>query len=309
MGKVIKVIEAEFVARLTEAHEGRIQYLFGYWGMNEKAHVICFDCGHNWWSLAKSLVAKNKPSGCPACGDKSMILKQSKTTEQYTEDLRSVHGNKYHLVGDYINTQTKTTHHCNNCNDKWDVMPSSLLRGYGCPTCGEKSRTLNKTKTTEQYIEDLRSVHGDLYRLVGDYINAHKKTLHHCNQCDETWDVTPDNILRGRGCPACAEYSFDPSKPAICYYLRVSTQAFGELYKIGITNKTVKGRFHNYDLEKITTIKTWEFDVGGDARDMEREILAQHSGDRYTGEDVLGSNGNTELFTRDILKLDHNLCP
>ena len=94
----------------------------------------------------------------------------------------------------------------------------------------------------------------------------------------------------------------------MCYYLRVSSPVFGELYKIGITNKSVEKRFYNYDLEKITTIKTWKFDVGGDARVFEQEILARHSGDRYTGEPVLGSNGNTELFTRDILELDHNLC-
>ncbi len=61
-----RVIEAEFVARLTDAHEGIIGYLFGYSTMSEKAHAICFNCGHNWWARADSLVAKNKPTGCPA---------------------------------------------------------------------------------------------------------------------------------------------------------------------------------------------------------------------------------------------------
>ena len=240
MGGKRTVIEAEFVARLTDAHEGRTGYLFGYNGMAERAHVICFDCGHNWWARAGGLVDKYKPSGCP--------------------------------------------------------------------TCGHKYRALKRFKTTEQYIEDLHSVHGDLYDLVGDYLGTMTKTLHNCKQCNETWDVTPSNLLQGNGCPTCADYSFDPSKPAICYYLRVSSPAYGELYKIGITNKSVEKRFTNDDLEKITTVKTWSFNVGSDARDKEREILAQHSGDRYTGEDVLGSNGNTEMFTRDILELDHNLC-
>ena len=102
-----RVIEAGFVARLTDTHEGRIGYLFGYNGVAEKAHVICFDCGHDWWARANNLVAKNKPMGCPACADKS------KTTEQYIEDLRSVHGDRYRPLGDYINARTKTPHHCN----------------------------------------------------------------------------------------------------------------------------------------------------------------------------------------------------
>lgn len=298
-----RVIEAEFVARLTEAQEGRLRYLFGFNGMIEKAHVICFDCGHDWWARACNLVDKSKPKGCPACAHKS------KPTEQYIEDLRAIHGDRYHLVGDYINARTKTPHHCTDCNETWDVTPNNLLRGQGCPTCGYKTRILKKTKTTEQYIRELYSVHGDNYYLVGDYHGAKTKTTHICTGCSETWDGLPDNLLHGRGCPTCSESGFDPNAPAICYYLRVSSPVYGELYKIGITNKSVEKRFRNDDLEKITTVKTWSFDVGGDARDKEREILAQHAEHRYTGEPVL-TNGNTEMFTRDILELDHNLlCP
>ena len=309
MGKVIKVIEAEFVARLTDTHEGRVGYLFGYSWMVKKVHVICFNCGHNWWAAAYKLVRKDKPTGCPACAAKSRSLNLSKPTEQYIEELCSVHGDRYHLVGDYINTHTKTPHHCTGCNETWDVRPYNLLKGHGCPTCAVKSRASKLSKTTEQYIKDLHSVHGERYHLVGDYLGTMTKIPHHCTSCDKTWGVSPDSLLHGKGCPTCAEYGFDPNAPSICYYLRVSSPVYGKLYKIGITNKSVEKRFYNDDLQKITTIKTWDFKTGSDARDMEREILAKHSGDRYTGEPVLRSNGNTELFTRDILELDHNLCP
>ena len=302
MGKGKKVIEAEFVVRLTETHKGIVGYLFGFSGMTKKAHAICFDCGHDWWAMASNLVAKDKPTGCPVCAD------QSKTTEQYIEDLRSVHGDKYHLVGDYINARTKTPHHCNQCNETWNIKPNSLLNGQGCFSCGHKSKALKKTKTTEQYIEELRSVRGDRYRIVGDYLGTRTKTPHHCNQCNETWDIMPDSLLQGKGCPTCSERGFDPSKPAICYYLRVSSPVYGELYKIGITNNSVEKRFSNDDLWKITILKTYAFKTGSDARDMEYKIKKQYAGDRYTGEPVLVS-GNTELFTRDILELDHNLCP
>ena len=302
-----KIIEAEFVARLTDAQEGRTGYLFGFNGMHEKAHVICFNCGRNWWARASDLVKKDKPKGCLDCGQKSKALKMSKTTEQYIDDLRSVHGDLYHPVGDYINEYTKIPHHCTGCNETWDASPTNLLRGIGCPTCAKKSRASKLSKTTEQYIEDLRSVHGDNYYIIGDYLGRKIKTPHHCTGCDKTWDVTPDSLLHGKGCPTCSNTGFDPSKPAICYYLRIASPVFGELYKIGITNRIIEKRFSNDDLEKITTIKTWSFDVGSDARDKEREILAKHSGDRYTGEPVLFS-GNTEMFTKDILELDHNLC-
>ena len=238
-----RVIEAGFVARLTDAHEGRIGYLFGYSIMSEKAHVICFSCGHNWWGRAGGLVDKSRPQGCKKCYHRRRAKEKILTREQHINNIFLAHGDDVFLKGDFINTKVKTEYGCVKCNETFKAIPSDVTRKKG-----------------------------------------------------------------PRGCPTCAKYGFDPNAPAICYYLRVSTQVSGELYKIGITNKSVKGRFHNYDLEKITTVKTWKFDVGSDARDMEREILAQHSGDRYTGEDVLGSNGNTELFTRDILELDHNLC-
>ena len=243
MGRT-RVIEAGFVARLTEAHKGKLQYLFGFSGMNEKVHVICLDCGYDWWGKACGLVEKSKPKGCKKC---------------------------YH-----------------------------------------RRRSKEKILTKEQHINNIFLAHGDDVFLKGDFINTKVKTEYGCVKCNETFKAIPSDVTRKkgpRGCPTCAKYGFDPNAPAICYYLRVSTQVSGELYKIGITNKSVEKRFYNYDLEKITTVKTWDFNTGSDAKDMEDRIKKQYADDRYTGEDVLGSNGNTEMFTRDILGLDHNLCP
>ena len=45
------------------------------------------------------------------------------------------------------------------------------------------------------------------------------------------------------------------------YYLRVHTPVVGNVYKIGITNRTVEDRFNNDDLDKINVLKTWHFKV------------------------------------------------
>ena len=238
-----KVTEIEFVARINAAHEGRLQYIFGFNGMSKKLHVRCLVCGRDWWAKACSLVLKPMPKGCTPCGAKAMASKQSKT----------------------------------------------------------------RLKNTDKYIKELKSIHGDKLYLVGKYLGAHKQITHHCNQCNEPWDVSPTSILSGSGCPTCSNHGFDPSKPPICYYLRVVSPVFGELYKIGITNYSVQKRFTSEDLEKITTVKTWSFDVGSDAKNMEKEILSKYSEHKYNGDPVLFS-GNTEMFTKDILELDHNLC-
>ena len=110
---------------------------------------------------------------------------------------------------------------------------------------------------------------------------------------------TPDNHVHGQGCPSCSKTGFDNNKPGVLYYLKIFG---GSYYKIGITNRTVKERFTNTDLEKIEVVKVWRYENGKDARDAETAILRDF---KYAiiDECVLGS-GNTEIFDRDVLNLD-----
>lgn len=94
---------------------------------------------------------------------------------------------------------------------------------------------------------------------------------------------------------------FDINAPAIMYYLKINS---GEAYKIGVTNTTVELRFKAVDLKKIETIKVWEFETGREALDSELSIKKEFHYARYEGKDIL-INGNTELFTHDILLLDN----
>ncbi len=90
---------------------------------------------------------------------------------------------------------------------------------------------------------------------------------------------------------------FKDDRSGLLYYVKINN-----MYKIGITNRTIEKRFCK-DLSKITIIKTWNFDKGVDARNKEREILQKYSHAKYIGEPLL-VNGNTEIFTYDVLKLD-----
>lgn len=39
--------------------------------------------------------------------------------------------------------------------------------------------------------------------VVGEYINSQTKILHRCKLCDYEWNIVPNNILNGQGCPQC----------------------------------------------------------------------------------------------------------
>ena len=106
------------------------------------------------------------------------------------------------------------------------------------------------------------------------------------------------------GCPACANYGFNPSKLAYVYILSANVQG-KRYYKFGIANdldSRLKS-LRNHTNARITVIDTWLFEKGEEARELERQLHAEHAADRYTRPDILAS-GNSELFVRDVLGLD-----
>jgi len=57
-------------------------------------------------------------------------------------------------------------------------------------------------KTHAKFLEEL-----DGRTLVADetYKGAMTKIAFRCNKCSHAWSATPNNILRGKGCPSCAD--------------------------------------------------------------------------------------------------------
>ena len=57
----------------------------------------------------------------------------------------------------------------------------------------------------EEYLQRLYDIHGDKLKCLGKYINTKTKILHKCMkaECGFEWDVSPDSILQGYGCPVC----------------------------------------------------------------------------------------------------------
>ena len=119
------------------------------------------------------------------------------------------------------------------------------------------------------------------------------------------FEQTPTVHLRGCGCPSCAKYGFDQTKPGYLYYLKITTDSGQILYKIGITNKSVDERFNLTDLSKIEIVKQKLYENGADALDWETKLKRKYKEYQYKGPDIL-SSGNTELFTEDIISMWYN---
>jgi len=221
------------------------------------------------------------------------LRKKKKMTARLTKETvnQRLEGRGIRLVGGYTRNSNKTLFKCLK-DHEWMATPDSIMRASGCPHCAGNSPLSEKIVN--------QRLNGRGIRLVGDYINNITKTLFQCPEGHE-WKATPSSVMSGAGCPSCAKHGFDPSKPAILYYIKFDIDS-GPLWKIGITNRTVEDRFM---LEKIRfrILKQWQYDDGSEALDREREILSMFEHHRYNGPQVL-RDGNSELFNIDVLCLE-----
>ena len=104
-----------------------------------------------------------------------------------------------------------------------------------------------------------------------------------------------------------ADHGYKKDESAILYYLMLTTKTGERLWKIGVTNKSIKQRIRSMGRRgsTIDVIRTFPFASGREARMVEKAYHREFRHHAYGGDPVLG-NGNTELFTADVLGLCHN---
>lgn len=269
----------------------------------QKTRYGLYECPicHKYFECRVSHVNRGTTTKCRRCADKSKSIKAARN---FIEKALAIHGSKYdYTLVDYISSRDKVCLRCNTCSNIFNQTPNNHLRGEGCPQCAiGVSARIQLAKAANNFVEKALAIHGTkytytLFNYTGNKVKGKIGCVIH-----GVYEQTPDAHLRGQGCPCCAISGFDKSKPAIVYYLKVAYSGT-ILYKIGITNKSVNERFNNEDLDKITVLKIWEYDIGADAYDIEQQVLKQHKEYKYLGEPIL-SSGNTELFTIDVLQLD-----
>ena len=299
-----------FIERANKIHKGHYDYsLVEFKNVESKIEIICPDHG----SFHQRLFSHLKGFGCPNCGWAVTAKKLCHSHERFLEDALRVHGDRYdYSEVEYVNALSKVTIICPD-HGPFEQKPANHIRGVGCPRCGDESTAAKRTRTTEDFVQEAKEVHGDLYDYSKvEYKTSHEKVEIVCVVHGSFWQ-TPVNHAKGNqaGCPGCAVSGFDQTKPGLLYYIAVKKDDGDTLYKIGITNLSIERRFPTLDRARIRVVKIWRFAVGCDAAEREAEILNQFVRWRYYGPDILVGAGNTELFTYDVLgldKRDHKFC-
>lgn len=234
--------------------------------------------------------------GCRKCGIKSASLNRRKTKENFTEQAKSIHGDKYdYSKTEYIKAKTKVKIVCPS-HGVFEQEPTNHLCGKGCPKCKNEYISLQKKGNLEDFIRKAQIVHGDKYDYsLAKYNLSNKKIKIICPD-HAHFMQTPGHHLMGQGCPKCASHGFSTNKTAIIYLLKFQTD-IAVFWKLGITNRTIAERFSGNDRINIKDGYRWHCE-GASALELEQEILKsyRHHQINYLFP-LLASKGDTECFS------------
>jgi len=317
---VTKLTTEQFIERTKEVHGGRYDYsLVRYVNIDTKIKILCKKHGVFETTPYRHL----KGVGCLGCngpnyrGFLENANRQRLGKDVFVERSKKKHGDKYdYSLAEYKNNRTKVKIIC-PVHGLFYQTPDNHMKGVGCPGCKfDKLHEISKIAASNKNKKCAR-----------DFVQKAKKRHNNKNYdysqaIYSTWEekvkiicldhgpflIAAHNHLAGAGCPSCSDGSYQFNKPAIFYYLRINSSNCKPLYKIGITNKTVKDRYGlKSDRDKFRVLNTRKFSKGADAWALEKELKKEHSRYLYSGEPPLSRVGVSEIFVKDILNLDKEI--
>lgn len=155
-------------------------------------------CGYEWETTPINFL---RDGGCPKCNKRRSNI----TTESFKKEVYELTNGEYELIGEYTKAVKKTIFKHNVCNRLYESTPHDFLSGCRCPMCWNESKLGKLQKDTVQLIKEVKEKYEDEYTIIGEYLGARIKTEVRHNKCDNLFKITPDNLLRGKGCPYCFE--------------------------------------------------------------------------------------------------------
>jgi hypothetical protein len=123
----------QFIHELSEINPN-IEVLGEY--VNNNTTILCrCKLGHEWKPIPSSLLSGH---GCPICNGGV-----KKEHDEFVEKMSKINPN-IEVLSTYVNCKYKIICRC-KLGHEWETIPSSLLRGRGCPQCArEQSSSKNE---------------------------------------------------------------------------------------------------------------------------------------------------------------------
>ena len=180
------------------------------------------------------------------------------TLDEVLKRFKNVHGDKYdYSKVDYKHTDTKVCIICPTHGEFWQT-PHMHLSGQGCSKCYG-----NERKTTKQYIDECKKIHGDFYnydKVV--YKNAYSIVTITC-PIHGDFKQRARTHLYGHGCPECqGKRKYDKE-----FFIKRANEVHGDKYDYSLI-ETVK---NNHEKQPIVCPKHGVFYQSIDSHITQRQ--------------------------------------
>jgi uncharacterized SAM-dependent methyltransferase len=276
--KTHEEVEAEFAAR-------GWTLLSNYKNNKQKLAFICSN-GHRhairWDQFQRNV-------GCAYC-----VGKAPKTHEEVEAEFAA---RGFTLLSKFKHSKQKLNFICSQKHTH-SITWSSFRQGKGCLYCS------GKAQKTHEEVEAEFTARG--WTLLSNYKNSSQKLAFICSKGHRhtiSWASFRKNVQCGK----CIPGGYSQDLPGRLYYVRFNFPNHAPLYKIGITNKTIKQRFEE-ERTTYTILLDEKHEDGSIPYKKEQTILKRYRKHKYAGKNILSHVGITECFTKDILGLDKGLA-
>lgn len=126
-----------------------------------------------------------------------------KTKEEFSEEYYLKYGHIYDLSEfEYVNNHTKGIVICPK-HGKFEITPKDLLHGVGCKKCANEKKSKNLTKTLDEFVNQYYTKFGKRYDLSNFKYNGNKERGTAICYKHGEFQITPNSLLHGHGCPTC----------------------------------------------------------------------------------------------------------
>jgi len=184
--------------------------------------------------------------GCPECGNIVAADARRKTTDEFIDKAKAIHGDRYdYSLSEYIGSTAKVTIICPK-HGPFEQTPSEHLVGSGCPKCGVLARAEARTKTLEEFIASAIKVHGHRYDYsLAEYLGAQEKVTIICPE-HGPFEQTSSGHISGKGCYECGlAASADAKRSTKEEFIAKAKMKHGDRYDYSLveylaSNKKVK---------------------------------------------------------------------
>jgi very-short-patch-repair endonuclease len=167
-----------------------------------------------------------------------------KTSELCINQFKKIHGDRYdYSKVIYITSKIKVCIICNLHGEFWQT-PDDHLHNRNCPSCKKTIISNTKKSSLEEFLNNAQLVHEfkyDYSKFV--YTKSQIKSIVTC-PIHGDWLQSPNNHLRGRGCPKCKS---SKGEQLVRHFLKQSNYKFEEQKKFKDCRNTHTNRLLFFD--------------------------------------------------------------